>query len=529
MPFWSTLKKWEGNRFPLIFSRKNDSKNMKQSIAPAIGATAGMNKDIAGIERRIWNLVLLAIAVILYLTLSLVGMQMLGVIEFTLPDTEGYPPAMMFPMFLGILVLLFSAYLIIQQRQLLNTTKQLFQEQQASGELSRNVNILKALLDVSSNINIKRQLGSVLKTIARAVRRAFNADRVSIMLINSSGQAIKTIAVDGRAAEKTKDALVPLGEGVAGWVVANGEPLLLQGQVDPGAFPGFRIGQREVSSAMCVPLKIGKRCLGVLNVNLIGRRLGFTDNDLQLISVFANNVASAISNALLLRRREEQLRLKTVVERLHSPRVVHELIQKTSYLTDPGSLRDKQTISTLFADIRGFSELTAELAPEQMMTFLDAFYERMARAVADNDGVLDKFMGDEVMVFFGAPEPLENVSRSALETALEMMNFFAAIRDRFSRQEPRFKSVGLGIGINTGMVVVGIVGSRRRAEYTVIGDAVNLARRLCSHALPGEILVGQTTREQIESEINCEFVGDVQFKGVATLKPVFRVEWEARS
>ena len=523
MPFWPGLKNWVGDFFHSVSHRRSDPNGAAKDGKPFNGAAPDSKTAIAGIERRIWNLVLLAIAVILYLTLSLVGMQVMGVIEIALPEADGFPSALMFPMFLGVLVLLFSAYLIIQQRQLLNTTKKLFQEQQAAGELSRNVDILKALLDVSSNINIKRHLGVVLRTIARAVRRAFHADRVSIMLINGSGKTIKTIAVDGRAVEKTKDALVPLGEGVAGWVVANGEPLLLQGQVDPGAFPGFRANRREVSSAMCVPLKIGRRCVGVLNVNLIGRRLGFTDNDLQLISIFANNVATSISNALLLRRREEQLKLKTVVERLHSPQVVHELIQKT------GSLREKRTICTLFADIRGFSEMIAELEPEQMMTFLDAFYERMARTVADNDGVLDKFMGDEAMVFFGAPEPLENVSRSALETAMQMMIFFGMLRDRFGQQEPRFKRVGLGIGINTGTVVVGSVGSRQRAEYTVIGDAVNLARRLCSHALPGEILVGEATRDQIQNEIVCQFVDNVHFKGAAMARPVYRVDWEVHA
>ena len=529
MPFWPKVKTWVGDSFRLRSGRPEDGGGALSAGKPAGAAVPGSKAAIAGIERRIWNLVLLAIVVILYLTLSLVGMQVLGIIEFAVAQDDGFPSAMMFPVFLGVLVLLFSAYLIVQQRRLLTTTKQLFQEQQAAGELSRNVDILKALLDVSSNINIKQHLRAVLRTIARAVRRAFHADRVSIMVIDGAGQTIQTIAVDGRDAEKTKDALVPLGEGVAGWVVANGEPLLLQGQVDPGAFPGAGVQTREVSSAMCVPLKIGRRCIGVLNVNLIGRRLGFSRNDLQLISIFANNVATAISNALLLRRREEQLRLKTVVERLHSPRVVHELIHKTGCLTNPGGLREKRIISTLFADIRGFSEMIAELAPEQMMTFLDAFYERMALAVADHDGILDKFMGDEVMVFFGAPEPLENVSRSALDTALEMMTFFAALRERFSRQEPRFQRVGLGIGINTGTVVVGSVGSRQRAEYTVIGDAVNLARRLCSHAMPGEILVGEETRGQIAAEVDCQFVGNVQFKGAATAKPVYRIDWAVRS
>jgi adenylate cyclase len=258
----------------------------------------------------------------------------------------------------------------------------------------------------------------------------------------------------------------------------------------------------------------------------MGRDSEFTSSDLRLLSVFGNSAATAINNALLYHRRKEQIRLKTVVEQLHSPRVVHELIDKADRLVAPGGLRERRTIGTLFADIRGFSEMSALIDPEMMMAFLDAFYARMAQAVADNEGTLDKFIGDEVMAFFGAPEPLENVSLNALQTAIEMMIFFGWLRESFSLRQPQFGRVGLGIGINTGPVVVGSVGSRQRSEYTVIGDAVNLARRLCGYARSGEILVGETTRAMASGEVDCHFVGEVAFKGFSSAKPVYRIEWQ---
>jgi hypothetical protein len=126
----------------------------------------------------------------------------------------------------------------------------------------------------------------------------------------------------------------------------------------------------------------------------------------QLISIFANNAAITINNPRLLRRSEEQQRLKAVIEQLHSPRVIHELMKKAEHLAEPGGLREKRTISILFANIRGFSEMSVELPV------------------------------DEVTVFFGAPERLENISRNALKTAIEMMHFFGTMRENFSQQQP---------------------------------------------------------------------------------------------
>lgn len=524
---WRRVKTEVGDRLRRIFRRE------RADSAAAAGDRQGgtpfeSHPAIAGIEKKIWQLILLAIAVILYLTFSLIGLQFLGVAEIVPVESPEGLSATMFPLFLGVLVLLFSTYLIVQQRRLLETTKDLFRQQQEAGELSRSVEILSALLQVSSSINDQQRLGSILTTIACAVRKSFEADRVSIMLIDASGRALKTMTVDGQFAETAQDALVPLGKGVAGWVVAHGKPLLLQGEVDPVAFPDVPAKKRAISSAMCVPLKIGPRCIGVLNVNLMGRDAHFSANDLQMISIFGNSAAIAINNARLLRRREEQLRLKMVFEQLHSPRVVKELVEKAERLAEPGGLREKRTIGTLFADIRGFSEMSAELPVDSVMGFLDAFYGRMALAVADNEGILDKFIGDEVMAFFGAPESLANVSRNAMKTAIEMMHFFSALRDHFSQHEKRLARLGLGIGINTGTVTVGSVGSRQRAEYTVIGEAVNLARRLCTHARPGEILVGQATRDAIADQTACRFAGEVDFKGFAAATPVYRVEWEVR-
>jgi hypothetical protein len=137
---------------------------------------------IARIERRIWQLALLAVVVILYLTLSIIGIQLLDSFE-PVSGVGGFREEktvdpLLFPLSLGVLVLLFSAYLIIQQRQLLRTTRQLFSERQTTSELNRSIDILSALLEVSSSINAQKRIMAILTTICRAVRQSFQADRV---------------------------------------------------------------------------------------------------------------------------------------------------------------------------------------------------------------------------------------------------------------------------------------------------------------------------------------------------------------
>jgi len=123
--------------------------------------------------------------------------------------------------------------------------------------LSQDVKNLGALLEISSNINSQRNLSYILNTITREILTCFQADQSSIMLFDQKSKTLKTMAVYGKGAEFAKDALIPLGKGIAGWVVKSGKALVLNGKVDPADFPGIQAKNRDISSAMCVPLKIG--------------------------------------------------------------------------------------------------------------------------------------------------------------------------------------------------------------------------------------------------------------------------------
>ena len=474
-------------------------------------------------EKRLWHLILLSVAVILYLTLVVVSHFWSGVIGGT---SEALPPeeSFKYSVFLSILVLLFCGYMIMHQRSLVLFSQALIQEKKNAEMLHKNVEVLEALLEVSSSINSQQQLQDILNTVTKEMLTSFRADHSSIMLVEEQTETIQTKASYGQGAEFAKDALIPLGKSISGWVVANAQPLLLNGQVDDSRFPGTTKKKRSISSALCVPLKMQDRCIGVLNVNLIEQDRTFSENDLKLLTIFANNAAVAIHNSMLQREKTRRISLQTMLGQLHSPQIVQKIVEKIESGTEEAKRRERVELTILFSDIRGFSSMLNVLDPEDIMGFLDEFYTVMNRAVFDNEGSIDKFIGDEVMAFFGAPLPLENSTRNGLKAAKEMLSYFQELKEKFSARSHFFENLGLGIGLNTGEVMVGNVGSETRYEYTVIGTAVNLAKRLCAHALPNQILTTEKTLEKVDREIESECVEALFFKGIPDSVVVHRVK-----
>ena len=217
------------------------------------------------------------------------------------------------------------------------------------------------------------------------------------------------------------------------------------------------------------------------------------------------------------------VRLQRLLEQLHSPQIAKELIRKINECDRPNNIREKVEMTILFADIRGFSSMVSAFKLENILDFLDEFYGVVTKVVYDNGGSIDKFIGDEVMAFFGAPIAVKNPSKNGVKTAIEMASSFQELRARFSSNPHYLKSLGIGIGVNTGEVFVGNVGSKNRYDYTVIGSAVNLARRLCSHAEPNQILTTEKTISEIPGMVSSEFVKNISLKGIPNPVNIYEI------
>jgi class 3 adenylate cyclase len=209
---------------------------------------------------------------------------------------------------------------------------------------------------------------------------------------------------------------------------------------------------------------------------------------------------------------EKNALLEKILTRWQSPEVIQQILADTSRL-QLGGVRG--TVSVLFADLSGFTRFAESLPPEQVMEALNQTFARLTDVVFANHGTLDKFIGDCLMAFYGAPLSTGNDALNAVRSAVEMQAAFKELKTQWADGR---SALGLAIGVNTGEAIVGNVGSHRRMEYTVIGDAVNVAARLQDRAIAGQILIGEDTYTLVAGDVvGREFAG-IELKGRA--KPI---------
>jgi len=217
----------------------------------------------------------------------------------------------------------------------------------------------------------------------------------------------------------------------------------------------------------------------------------------------------------VVRRTGETERMRKLFARYTSDAVVEEILKRHEGVVLTGERRE---VTVLFVDLRNFTHLAEMLSPERTVAVLNHVLGALSDAVLTCGGTLDKFLGDGLMAVFGAPVAHPDDVVRALQAARMMV---AAI-ERLNAQPPPeifetfiedLPALQLGVGINTGQVVVGTVGSALRTEYTCIGDAVNVASRLCALAAPGEVLVGARTCALGERSARFEPLPPVQLKG----------------
>lgn len=209
--------------------------------------------------------------------------------------------------------------------------------------------------------------------------------------------------------------------------------------------------------------------------------------------------------AEILRRRQVIRVLKQYV----APQIVDKISKDKNFQLVLGG--ENRHIAVLFVDIRGFTTMSESLEPEEVVEILNEYLSLTTKAIFENEGTLDKFVGDATMAVFNAPFPLEDYIFRAVCTAWDMKEGAAAIAEKF---EKRFeKSVAFGIGIHCGNAVVGNIGCEFRMDYTAIGDTVNTAARLESNAKQGQILISEQVYEAVQDRIEAEPIGELPLKG----------------
>ncbi len=213
-------------------------------------------------------------------------------------------------------------------------------------------------------------------------------------------------------------------------------------------------------------------------------------------------------------------KVKNTFKRYVSKQVVDNLLEDDTKLNLGGEERE---VTILFTDIRGFTSMSENMKPEEVVTTLNEYFSEMIDIVFKYNGTLDKIIGDELMVVFGAPLSADDDTERALNTAIEMQRKIKELNN--SRKKRRAKPVLVGAGINKGFVVSGNIGSRDMMDYTVIGDTVNLGSRLCSAAGPGEIIVSKEVTKNQDKNFKFDELVPINVKGKKDKINIFKVNY----
>ena len=228
---------------------------------------------------------------------------------------------------------------------------------------------------------------------------------------------------------------------------------------------------------------------------------------------------SIISFRLINSERRKK-KLRNIFQKYVSNQIVNSILKdldNTSLAL--GGKRSKLTIS--FTDIRGFTPMSEKLTPEEVVNMLNEYFTSMTEIIFHHDGTIDKFMGDCIMSFWGAPLPHKDDALRAVKTALEMREALQKLTKKWEIEGKL--PIAMGTGINTGEVVVGNIGSPERMEYTVIGDNVNLAQRLESNAAKGQILISEATYKEIKNNVVANALPPIKVKGKSKPITVYEV------
>ena len=279
----------------------------------------------------------------------------------------------------------------------------------------------------------------------------------------------------------------------------------------------------RISSAIVVPLLHNDNFLGVLWLDSASFAQ-FGPTDLEIVNGVAAQAAMFIENNSLAKKIEQELVTRERFSRLLSPNVAERVISGELEVKKGGEFVNECTVFN--SDIRGFTRMSAKEKPEVIVEMLNEYFELMVETLFMYEGTLDKFMGDGLMALWGAPIVHPDDTVRAVDCALEQMKTLGQYnRQRVQQGLPQ---LGIGIGIHTGPLVAGYIGSSRALSYTVIGDTVNTSARLCSHAKTGQILVSQVTYDRLAGRFECDQLAPATVKGKEAPIAVYNVLRRAR-
>jgi len=388
--------------------------------------------------------------------------------------------------------------------------------------LRKKAETLSRLYELNRLLASVFSLDDIFEKVSELLFRLTPAERFVVLLGEESEiDSLSNISVRIRPGTAESERDMPISRTVVQRVVGEKLSLLsLDALHDERLLSAESIVAQRIASIMCAPLVQRGNLLGVIYTDSRRRSRIFNEDDLDLLNALCAQASIAIDNA---RTHEKLLReavARATYARFMPQHVVDEILEHPDALTLGGSNRN---IAVLFSDIRGFTSLSEKLPPETVVQVLNEYFSEMTPILFEHQGLLDKYMGDNLMALFGVPYESEDAAVNAVKTAVAMQKRLKELSGPL--KEKAKAEICVGIGINVGTGTVGYIGSKERTDYTAVGDVVNLAARLEKQAKAGQIIISEPVRQALGDAFEVAPVGIISVKGRAEAVQVYEVKW----
>ncbi|WP_257311063.1 adenylate/guanylate cyclase domain-containing protein [Geothrix fuzhouensis] len=375
------------------------------------------------------------------------------------------------------------------------------------------VTLFQRLASMAGTLLRAAGLTELLESVMSLVTSQIPCQRGFILLVDAGGELVPELAWEEQPGLNPN----PISRTIARTAMKDRVAILTtDARMDPRFSAGESIKIHGITSALCAPLIVENQSLGVIYLETSLSKGSFKREDEHLLSAMANFAAVGI-------QREREAKFRQRLERYHSPAVVDQILKSSQNKEAPALQAQRCQISVLFADISGFTRMSEGMEPLVLAGILNRTFEAMTDQIFSRGGTLDKYIGDAIMAFFGAPSPDPDHARHAVEAAAAMQE---TLRTLNAGRPEGYPELRMRIGINSGEAFAGDIGCEKRMDYTVMGSTVNLASRLeSSVAKAGQIVIGPHTAGLVDQEHLRQLEGFL-LKGIEQEVRPFEVLWE---
>jgi adenylate cyclase len=382
------------------------------------------------------------------------------------------------------------------------------------------------LIRILQDIVTGYSLPNILERILEFLFHQFPADRGFILLLDPDSQQLAPVAtrskVTGEKGEKksrlaiSKTLLKRVWKEREAVLICDMGGLNTMEKTASMLFHGF-------TSILVAPLIFNDQFLGILQIDTIDQARQLSEDDLTRMQAYCQVAALAIGNARMREKLQEEEHTRIALSRYLPRKLIDQVVSGESLIPPEGTHWE---VAILFADIRGFSKMSGRLSARDIIEVLNEYYNEVSDSIFEYSGMINQFVGDEIMAIFGGPWITEkdyNPADAAVQAAREVIRQIC--RMNVERNEQGKETIFVGIGLDFGKVLIGNLGSSKKFEFTAVGNTVVIANRLCSAAKESQILITDRVKEKTTRNFTMEKMEPVIGKNVKDPIETYRIYW----